>query len=79
MIGRAKRFLQTRGAVPSDFEQSIGELDSMFVLQPSKPFADGFGDGFGQALPGKPGQLLGELMGVFVFNVQAHIGRYSTL
>ncbi len=79
MISRAKGFLETRGAIPADFEQTIGELGSMFVLHPFKAFADSFGDRFGQALPGKPGQLLGELMGVFVFNVQAHIGRYSTI
>jgi hypothetical protein len=47
MIGRAKRFLQTRGAVPPDFEQSVGELGSMFVLHPFKAFVDRFGDGFG--------------------------------
>ena len=56
MIGRAKRFLQMRGAVPADFEQSIGEFGGMFVLHPLKPFADRFGDRFGQALSGEPGQ-----------------------
>lgn len=73
MIARAKRFLQTRGAVPPDFEQSIGELGSMFVLYPFEPFADRFSDRFGHALSGNPGQLLGEFVGVFVLDVQAHI------
>lgn len=75
MIGRAKRFLQMWGAVPADFEQSIGEVGStlVFFLHPFKPFADGFGDRFGQAFSGEFSQALGELVGVFVFNVQAHI------
>ena len=74
MIGRAKRFLQTRGAVLADFEQSIGELGSMFVfvLHPLEPFPDRFSDRFGHALSGNPGQLLGEFVGVLVFDVQAH-------
>jgi len=73
MIGRAKRFLQTRGAVPADFEQTIGEFVSMFVLHPLKAFADSFGDRFGHALSGNPGQLPGESVGVFVLDVQAHM------
>lgn len=75
MIGRAKRFLQTWGAVAADFQQSIGELGNMFVffLHPFKPFADGFGDRFGQALSGESGQALGEFVGIFVFNVKAHM------
>ncbi len=31
MISRAKWLLQSRGAVPADFEQAIGKLDGMFV------------------------------------------------
>lgn len=74
MIGRAKWFLQMHGAVPADFEQSVGKLGRTFLLHPFKAFADRFGDGFGQALSGKPGELLGELVGVFVFDVEAHFG-----
>ena len=75
MIGRAKRFLQTRGAVPADFEQSIGELGGalVLVLHPFEPFPDRFGDRFGHALSGNPGQLLGEFVGVFILDVQAHV------
>ena len=78
MLGRAKRFLQARRAVPADFEQTVGELGSMFVMLPFKPFADSFGDRFGQALSGKPRQLVGQLVGVLVFDIQAH-GRYPTI
>ena len=79
MIGRAKRFLQTRGAVAADFEQSIGELGGtlVLVLHPFEPFSDRFRDRFSHALSGNPGELLGEFVGVFVFDVQAH-GRMST-
>jgi len=73
MIGRAKRFLQTRGAVPADFEQSIGEPASILILHPFKPFSDRFRDRFSHALSGNPGQLLGEFVGVFVLDVQAHM------
>ncbi len=73
MSGRAKRFLQTRGAVPADFEQSIGELGSTLVLHPFEPLSDRFSDRLGHALAGDPGQLLGEFVGVFVLDVQAHI------
>lgn len=73
MIGRAKRFRQTRGAVPPDFEQTVGQLGCMFVLHPFKPFADSFSNRFGHALSGEPGQSLGEFVSVFVLNVQAHI------
>jgi len=75
MIGRAIRFLQPRGAVPPDFEQSIGELASTLVLllDPFEPFSDRFRDCFGHALSGNPGQLLGEFVGVFVLDVQAHM------
>jgi len=75
MIGRTKRFLQMRGAIPPDFEQSIGELGSMFVfvLHPFEPFSDRFRDRFSHALSGNPGQLLGEFVGVFVLDVQAHM------
>jgi len=73
MIGRTKRFLQTRGAVPADLEQSIGELGIVFVLHPFKPFADRFSDRLGHALSGNPGQLLCEFVGVFVLDVQAHM------
>ena len=69
MLGQAERFLQTRGAVPADFEQSIGEPGCVFVLYPFEPFADRFGDRFGHALAGKPGQLPSELVGVFVLDV----------
>jgi len=72
MIGRTIRFLQTRGAVPADFEQSIGELGSTLVLYPFEPFSDRFCDRFSHALAGNPSQLLGEFVGVFVLNVQAH-------
>ena len=78
MISRAKRFLQTRSAVPADFEQTIGELGSMRFPYPFKPFADRLGDRFGHALSGKPGQLLGKLVSIFVFDVQAQIGRQPT-
>ena len=77
MIGRTKRFLQTRGAVPADFEQSIGELGIVFVLHPFEPFSDRFSDRFGHALSRHPGELLGELVGFFVLNVQAH--RFTSL
>ena len=73
MIGRAKRFLQARGAVPADFEQSVGELGSMFVLHPFEPFADRFSDRFGHALAGSPGQLSGKFVGFFVLDIQAHM------
>ena len=75
MIGRAKRFLQTRGAVPADFEQSVGELGGAFlvIVHPLEPFPKSFGDRFGHALSGNAGQLLGEFVGIFVFNVEAHI------
>ena len=75
MIGRAKRFLQTRGAVPADFQQSIGELGSTFVLvlHPFEPLSDRFRDRFSHTLSGNPSQLLGELVGVFVLDVQAHM------
>ena len=75
MIGRTERFLQMLGAVPADFEQSIGELDGEFVfaLHSFQPFADRFGDRFGEALSGESGQALGELVGVFILNVQAHM------
>src|SRR6266481_2197750 len=80
MIGRAKRFLQTRGAVPADFEQSIGELGSTLVsvLHPFEPFPDRFRDRFGHALSRNPSQLLGEFMRFFVLDVQTHYGRHST-
>ena len=73
MIGRPIRFLQTRGAVPADFEQSIGELGIVFVLHPFEPFSDRFSDRFGHALSGNPSQLPGEFVGVFVLDVQAHM------
>jgi len=75
MIGGAKRFLQTRGAVPADFEQSIGELGGTFllVLHPFEPLSDRFSDRFCHALSGNPSQLLGEFVGVFVLDVQAHM------
>jgi len=75
MIGRTERFLQTRGAIPPDFEQSIGELSStlVFVLHPFEPFSDRSSDGFGHALSGNPGQLLSEFVGIFVLDVQAHM------
>lgn len=75
MLARSKRFLQTRRAVPADFEQLIGELGSMFIfiLHPFKPLADRFSDGFGQALSGESSELLRELVSIFVFNVQAHM------
>src|SRR2546426_7458695 len=73
MIARPKRFLQARCAVPADFEQSIGKLGSTLVLHPFEPFADRFRDRFRHALSGNPGELLGELVGFFVLNVQAHI------
>ena len=73
MIGRAKRFLQTRGAVPPDFEQSIGELGIVFVLHPFEPFPDRLRDRFRHALPCNPRELLGELVGFFVLDVQAHM------
>ena len=75
MIGRTIRFLEMRGAVPADFEQSIGEPGStlVLVLHPFEPFSDRFSDRFGHALSGNPSQLLGEFVGVFVFNVQAHM------
>jgi len=76
MLSRAKGFLQTRGAVPPDCEQTVGELGRMFVLHPFKPFADSFGNRFGHALSGEPGQSLGEFVSIFVLNVQAHIDRY---
>jgi len=72
MIGRTIRFLQMRGAVPADFEQPIGELGSTLVLHPFEPFSDRFSDRFGHALAGNPGQLLGEFVGIFVLDVQAH-------
>ncbi len=46
MIPRTKRFLQALGAVPPDFQQTIGELGRMFVLYPLQPLADRFGDRF---------------------------------
>jgi len=75
MLGRAKRFLQTRRAVPADFEQPVGELGSVFVfiLHPFKPLANRFGDSLGQAFPGESCELLSELVSIFVFNVQAHM------
>jgi hypothetical protein len=72
MIGRTIRFLQSRGAVSADFEQSIGELGSTLVLHPVEPFSDRFSDRFGHALSGNSSQLLGEFVGVFVLDVQAH-------
>ncbi len=72
MIGRAKRFLQARRTVPADGEETVGELGRMFALHPQKPFAYRVGDGLGHVLSGKPGQLPGEFVGVFIFNVQTH-------
>ena len=73
MIARAKGFLEMPGAIPSDFEQSIGELGVRFVLNPVKAFADSFGNRFRQALPGESGQLPGKLVGIFVLDIQAHM------
>ena len=75
MIGRSKRFLQTGCAIAADFQQTIGELGRMFVffLHLFQAFAQGFGYRVGQALSGEPGQALGKFVGVFVFNVQAHL------
>ena len=78
MIAGAKRLLETRRAVPADFEEPVGEPVSMFALHPLKPFAYRFGNSLGHALSGKPSQLPGELVGIFVLDIQAHIGRYST-
>ena len=72
MLSRAKGFLQTRGAVPPDCEQTVGELGRMFVLHPFKPFADSFGNRFGHALSRNPGQLPGEFVGVLVLDIQTH-------
>jgi hypothetical protein len=48
-----------RGAVAADVEQPIGELGGkfFFVLYPFKPFANRFGDRFGEALSGESGGL----------------------
>ena len=73
MIAGAKGFLEMRGAVPADFEQSIGELGSTLVLYPLEPLSDRFSDRFSHALSGNAGQLLGEFVGVFVLDVQAHM------
>ena len=75
MIGRTIRFLEMPGAVPADFEQSIGELGStlVFVLHPLEPFSDRFGDRFSHALSGNPSQLLGKFVGIFILDVQAHM------
>jgi hypothetical protein len=47
----------------------------MFALHPTQPFAERFGDRLGHTLSGKPGELLGELVGIFVFDVEAYNGR----
>jgi len=75
VVSGAKWFLQVGRAVPADFEQPVGEHGSLlvFILHPFKAFADCLGHGFGHAFSGEPGQPLGELVGVFVFDVQAHM------
>src|ERR1044071_4243029 len=49
VIGGAEWFFQARGAVASDFEQAGGE-GGLFGLDAAQPFAERFGDGFGDAL-----------------------------
>ena len=72
MIAGAKRLLQARRAVSSDFEEPVGELGGMFDLHPFKPFTDSFSNGFGHTLSGKPGQLPSKFVGVFVFDVETN-------
>ena len=69
MIARAKRFLQPRGAVPADFQQAIGELTCIFIFLLFETFTDSFGDRLGHALSRESGKALGELVGIFVFDV----------
>ena len=75
MFSRAMPLFETRRAVTADFQDAIRKLCGMFALHLLKSFADRFGNGLGHALARKPGQLPGEFVSLFVFDVQAHIGR----
>ena len=79
MIIRAMPLLQTRRAVPTDFKQSVGELDRMFALHLLQAFADRFRNRFRQALSRKPRHLPGQLVGIFIFDVHAHVVAFYLL
>jgi len=65
------------GAVPADFEQSIGELAARLSWSaPFEPFSDRFGNRFGHALSGNPSQLPASLW-ASLFLMFRLICRYS--
>ena len=69
MISRAIRLFETRRAVSADFKEPIGEFGGMFALHLPEPFANRFGNGLRHALSGKPSQLSGKFVSVFVFDI----------
>ncbi|HLX83515.1 MAG TPA: hypothetical protein VKR59_06445 [Terriglobales bacterium] len=79
MIVRAMPLLQTRRAVPTDFKQSVGELDRMFAPHLLLSFADRLCNRLRQALSRKPRQLPDQLVGIFIFDVHAHVVAFYLL
>lgn len=75
MIARAIRLLQTRGAVAPDFEEPVGQLRSMFALHPLQPLPHRFSHRVRHALSRKARQLPRQLVGVTVFDIQAHVWK----
>lgn len=79
MLAGAKWFLQSLGTVPPDLQQPVGKFSLVPSLHPLKPFTNRLGDSFGQTFSSKPGQLPGQLVGIFVFDVHAHGGIFYLL
>ena len=72
MVDGAERLLEVCGAVTSNQLQAFGKINSSLTADAVEALANGFSDCGRQALPCEFGKLLGQTMGLFVFDIHAH-------
>ena len=72
MVERAEGFVEMGRAVLADLQKKLGKARSLLAAHTVETFANSFGDGGGHALTGKFGQLFGELLRFFIFDVYGH-------